>query len=152
MKPLRSHAEHSRLPGLNRRLVMELDRGRARELLLVVALSALMLAPLLLYVWQSVDWFQTGYRIEQLKSRRDHLVEVNHQLRLERTSLESLARVEAIAVGQLGLEQPPSGTVVLVDVTHLRPRPRVPRADLTSTRASIDVKDAKKHDADPFAN
>ena len=152
MKVFKSHAEHSRLPGLNHKLVMELDRGRARELLLAVTLSALMLAPLLLYVWQSVDWFQTGYRIEQLKSRRDHLVEVNHQLRLEKTSLESLERVEAIAVDQLGLKQPPSGTVVLVDVTRLRPRPRPTQAEFPSTRASIEAKSVKRHDADSLAD
>ncbi len=109
------------LPGLNSRLVMELDRTRVRELLLAVLLSAVMLAPLLLYVWQSVAWIQTGYRLEKLKAERDRLEEVNHQLRLEKVSLESLARVERVASGQLGLRQPPAGTVVVVDEARLDP-------------------------------
>jgi cell division protein FtsL len=112
---------HGRLPGLNHRLILELDRGRVREMLLAVALSAMLLLPLLLYVWQSSEWLRNGYRIEQLKNRRDHMVEVNHQLRLEKASLENLARVEQLAGDQLGLSEPPGGTVVLVDMNRLRP-------------------------------
>ena len=110
-----------RLPGLNHRLVLELDRGRVREMLLAVALSGLMLLPLLLYVWQSSEWVRSGYRIERLKNQRDRLVEINHQLRLEEASLQNLGRVEQVASGQLDLTEPPGGTVVLVDMTHLRP-------------------------------
>ena len=112
---------HGRLPGLNHRLILELDRAKVREMLLAVALSAMLLLPLLLYVWQSSEWLRNGYRIEQLKNRRDHLVEVNHQLRLEKASLENLARVEQVAGDQLGLAEPPGGTVVLVDMNRLRP-------------------------------
>ncbi len=114
---------HGSLPALNGRLVMELDRGRVRELLMVVALSALMLLPLLVYVWLNTEWIQSGYRLEQLKNERDHLVEAQHQLRLERASLQNLTRIEAVATGQLGLAQPPVGTVLLVDTKHLKPAP-----------------------------
>jgi len=123
----------SRLPGLNHRLVLEPDRGRVRELLLALALSGLMLLPLLLFVWQSSEWVRSGYRIERLKNQRDHLNEVNHQLRLEKASLENLARVEQVANEQLGLAQPPGGTVVLVDVNQIRPTRRPAPGRVAST-------------------
>jgi cell division protein FtsL len=109
------------LPGLNRRLVRELDRVRARELLLVVLLSVVMLLPVLAYVWQNVEWIQIGYRIERLKGQRDRLVESQHRLRLEKVSLESLSRIEHLSTTTLGLSQPPAGMVVLVDRDHPAP-------------------------------
>jgi cell division protein FtsL len=103
-----------RLPGLNRRLVMERDHGRVRELALAVGLSGLMLMPLLLYVWQNVEWIRIGYRVEKLQNRHDRLVELNQQLLLEKAHLESLARVEKVATERLGLALPPAGTVVML--------------------------------------
>ena len=111
-----------KLPWLNERLVLEPDRGRMRELLLALALAGVMLLPLLFYVRQSSEWLRAGYRIEKLKSQRDHLNELNQELRLEKASLENLVRVEKVASDQLGLAQPPGGTVVLVDTKHLSPR------------------------------
>jgi len=125
---------HGRLPGLNRRLALELDRGRVREMLLAVLLSGLMLLPLLLYVWQSSEWIRSGYQIERLKSQRDHLVEVNQQLRLEKASLENLVRIEQVATDQLGLSEPPNGTVVLVDLNHLEPARQPLSGRVASTR------------------
>ena len=110
-----------KLPWLNHSLVLEPDRGRMRELLLAVSLSFVMLLPLLLYIRQSSEWLRTGYRIEELKNQRDRLEEINHQLRLEKASLESLGRVEQVGAGQIGLAQPPAGTVVLVDTARLKP-------------------------------
>ena len=104
-----------RLPGQNHRLVLEFDRSRARELLLVVVLSVLMLLPLLAYVWQNVEWIQMGYRVERLKNQRDGLIETGHRLRLEKASLESLARIEQVGIHQLGLSSPAPGTVRLID-------------------------------------
>jgi cell division protein FtsL len=103
-----------RLPGLNRRLVMERDHGRVRELLLVVSLSGLMLMPLLFYVWQNVEWIRIGYRVERLQDRHDRLVELNQKLMLERATLEGLSRVERVATERLGMAPPPDGTVVML--------------------------------------
>ena len=122
---------------LNGRLVLELDRGRVRELILAVALAGIMLLPLLLYVWQSSEWIRTGYRIEQLKNQRDHLAEINLQLRLEKASLESLARIQQLAGEQLGLAEPPGGTVVLVDTSRLRPASQHVSGRVASTRTSL---------------
>lgn len=108
------------LPGLNKRLVQEFDRSKARELMVVVVLLALVLLPLLVYVWQNVEWIRSGYAFETLKNERDRLVETNHRLRVEKASLESLTRVESLARTQLGLEEPPEGSVVLVGREHDR--------------------------------
>lgn len=128
---------HGRLPGLNARLVMEMDRGRARELLLALALSAVMLLPLLIYVWQNVEWFRSGYRLEELKARRDVLAETERQLRLEKASLEDLTRVERVASGEMGLREPPGGTVVLVDRGRLTPVRRPAPPAVASQRAGL---------------
>jgi len=126
-----------KLPGLNHRLVLEPDRGRARELLMAVALSGLIMLPLLLYVWQSSEWIRNGYRIERLKNERERLAEVNHQLRLEKASLENLSRIEQAAGTQLGLAPPPAGTVVLVDVAHLKLSPNQKRQPASGRVASL---------------
>jgi len=126
-----------RLPGLNARLVMELDRGRARELLLALALSAVMLVPLLIYVWQNVEWFRSGYRLEELKARQERLAETERQLRLEKASLEDLTRVENVATEEMGLREPPGGTVVLVDRGRLSPARRPAPAAVASQRAGL---------------
>lgn len=124
----------SRLPGMNARLVMELDRGRSREMLLAVFLSAVLLLPLLIYVWQNVEWFRSGYRLEELKSRRDRLAESGRQLGLEKASLEDLRRVEALAVDAIGLREPPAGTVLLVDRDRVRPARPAPPTAIASKR------------------
>lgn len=127
-------ARSSPLPhGLNRRLTMELDRGRLRELVLVVGLAAAMLLPLLAYVWQNVEWIESGYALERLKTRKDRLIEANNQLRLERSSLESLARVQRLADERLGLAEPPGGTVVLV----APPDPKAGRTPTNGRLASV---------------
>lgn len=126
-----------RLPGLNARLVMEMDRGRARELLLALALAAVMLMPLLIYVWQNVEWFRSGYQLEELKARQDRLAETGRQLRLEKASLEDLTRVERVATEEMGLREPPGGTVVLVDRGRLAPPRRPAAAAVASQRAGL---------------
>jgi len=137
---------HLKLPWLNERLVLEPDRGRMRELLLAVALSGLMLLPLLFYVRQSSEWLRAGYRIEKLKNQRDHLNEVNQELRLEKASLENLVRVETVAAGQLGLAQPPGGTVVLVDTKHLSPRVASATIPVSTTQGPKEMRsDAADH-------
>ncbi len=102
-------------PTLNRRLVRQVDRIRARDLMLAVLLSTVVLLPVLAYVWQNVEWIQIGYRIEKLKGRHDRLVETQQRLRLEKATLESLARIEQVSRTQLGLSAPPDGMVVLMD-------------------------------------
>jgi cell division protein FtsL len=90
-------------PIRNRHLVRELDRGRVKELLLVALLVVTLLLPLLGYVWNHMEYIRVGYEVEALKRDRVAQVELRERLRIEKSSLESLARVEGLAAKTLGL-------------------------------------------------
>jgi cell division protein FtsL len=101
-------------PVVNRHLVREIDRGRIRELLVVVGLVALLLLPLLAYVWNHMEWIRVGYEMERLKKERLDQAALGERLRIEKASLSSLARVEREARDRLGLV-PSTGAVVTMD-------------------------------------
>lgn len=101
-------------PVVNRHLVREIDRGRIRELLVVVGLVALLLLPLLAYVWNHMEWIRVGYEMERLKKERLDQAALGERLRIEKASLSSLARVEREARDRLGLV-PSAGAVVPMD-------------------------------------
>jgi cell division protein FtsL len=100
-------------PIRNRHLVRELDRGRVKELLLVALLVVTLLLPLLGYVWNHMEYIRVGYEVEALKKDRVAQVELRERLRIEKSSLESLARVEGLAAKTLGLV-PAEGSEVRV--------------------------------------
>jgi cell division protein FtsL len=107
-------------PGLriNARLVKERDRARARELRVLLLYGALIVIPLLGYVWQRVDFIHLSYRLEELKRQRQVLADTNKQLTVERSLLLSPDRIESLARKRLGLADPLPGDVrrvVLID-------------------------------------
>jgi hypothetical protein len=99
----------------NRHLVRELDRGRVRELMLVTALAATLLLPLLAYVWNHREYIRVGYEIERLRRDRVAQVELRERLRIEKSSLESLTRIEREARGALGLVPASGAQILLLD-------------------------------------
>jgi len=111
----RSTHQHVRL---NARLVREKDRARARDLRRLLLYAAALAIPLLLYVWQRVEFLGRSYELEALKKQKQELVEMNKQLTVERSFLVSPARVEKLARQRLGLREPPPEDVrrvVLID-------------------------------------
>ncbi len=110
--PASSHPRRAGLT-LNDRLVRERDRERARELLRTLGLGIVVLVPLLLHVFQQVKFVETAYRVAELRSERLALETALRNVRMERASLESLARIEVEARG-LGLIQPPPEAVIMV--------------------------------------
>jgi cell division protein FtsL len=103
---------------LNARLVRERDRARARELRWVLLASAAIAIPLLVYVWQRVDFIQMSYRVEGLERQEKEQRELNEQLRVERSLLLAHDRIERLARGRLGLTEPAPQDVrrvVLID-------------------------------------
>lgn len=97
---------------LNQHLVKERDQARARDLRRVVWICAAILAPVLFYVWQQVEYIRYGYQVEQLRAERSRLIEWNRKLKLERATLLNLKRIEKVASGRLGLVPPsPENTV-----------------------------------------
>jgi len=110
-------AEGPRLQ-INARLVKEKDRARARELRRLLFYGAAIVVPLLVYVWQRVEFLQVSYRVEALKKERQQLQEQNKQLTVERSFLTSPDRIEHLARTQLGLIDPPPSDVRRVQVIN----------------------------------
>jgi cell division protein FtsL len=91
---------------INARLVKEKDRARARELRRLLFYGAAIVVPLLVYVWQRVEFLRVSYEVEALKKDRQQLQEQNKQLGVERSFLLSPDRIERLARKELGLVDP----------------------------------------------
>lgn len=96
----------------NLNIVREADTNHRREYFKVTFLAACFVGCLLVYGWQQYQWIQYGYRIEETQKKKDQLTEIGRQLRLERASLRSPQRIDAIARGELGMVVPAPGQVV----------------------------------------
>ena len=99
----------------NSRVVREVDLQARRELRSVFILVLALVAALALYAWPGVELRQAGLDIMQLNREREHLIEQNRKLRLERASLQQLDRVEAIARRELHLSEPTAQSVLVVE-------------------------------------
>ncbi len=98
-------AETPRLQ-INARLVKEKDRARARELRRLLLCGAAIVVPLLVYVWQRVEFLRVSYEVEALKKERQLLQEQSKQLTVERSFLLSPERIERLARKEIGLVDP----------------------------------------------
>jgi cell division protein FtsL len=92
-------------------MVRDKDRARTRELARFLLYGALIVVPLLGYVWQRVDFLRVSYRTESLEKRRQELSELEHQLTIERATLLDADRIERKARKELGLIDPPAADV-----------------------------------------
>jgi cell division protein FtsL len=90
----------------NSRVVRELDPQASRNLWLLLALVAGLVAGLALYAWPRLQSQRLDDRSAQMQRERERLLEENRKLRLERASLENLERIQAIATRDLGLKSP----------------------------------------------
>ncbi len=98
----------------NSRLVKVEDPRRAREMKFFgVALCCLFLL-VMGYALQHFRSIEYGYKIEQLRSDRDGLREMNRALRLEEASLRDPERIDLMA-RKLGLQSPEPGQVLRMD-------------------------------------
>ena len=75
----------------------------------------LVLLGLLLYTWRGLYISKVKCDIREAERTKVHLSQINHQLRLERVSLASLAQVEHQAKNQLGLVLPQPEQVVIIE-------------------------------------
>ena len=96
----------------NNNVVRETDSNHRWEYLFLTLLGGLFLVGLLFYGWQHYRWIQYGYQIEEAQKKKEQLVEMGRQLRLERASLRSPQRIDAIARGELGMVVPVPGQLV----------------------------------------
>jgi cell division protein FtsL len=119
----------------NSQVVRERDPRASRDLVWLLCLVAVLVGGVVLYAWPHFEIRQTGIQTEQMQRERERLLEENRKLRLEKASLESLARVEAIAARHLDLEQPGPQQIYVIEA----PEPAPPGARL----ASVDAGDAR---------
>ena len=96
-------------------------KDRLRQAATIVAFSAALLAPFLLYVWGHVQLVTAGYTIEATEEKLKHLDQENRALCLERARLQSPARIEERAK-KLGFEPLSPGRLVVVSEPGRPPR------------------------------
>jgi hypothetical protein len=99
----------------NSRVIRVDDPKRSREMRIFGIALACLCMLVLSYAWQHFKSVEYGYKIAELKSQRDGLIDVNRALRLETASLREPGRIDAIAK-KLGLVSPEPGQVLRLDV------------------------------------
>jgi len=88
--------------------------ARTRELLALLGTGALLVAVVLLYVFQHIQVVRLGYEGERLRRERAALVEQGKILTLEVAGLRAVKRVEEVARGELGMVTPAPGQIIVV--------------------------------------
>ena len=119
----------------NSQIVREVDPRSSRDLWLLLVLVATLAGGMVFYAWPHFELRQTALAKQRMERTKERLLEQNRKLRLETATLESLRRIESIAVRQLGLRAPRPEQLVVVE----RPREVPEGALLASTEASETV-------------
>jgi cell division protein FtsL len=86
------------------RVVKERDPRSVRLLGIAFGACSAGAALLLFPLWTRVEITAMRYRLTELRAERDALVEQHKALRLERSALRTLPRVERLARERLGLQ------------------------------------------------
>ena len=97
----------------NEQLVRELDSKRHRELFMVALTGLALTAAVIAFAYPHFEMIRLGYRMEELREKREELVEAKRHLELQRATELAPARIEAIATEELGMVYP-SGASLLV--------------------------------------
>jgi len=98
----------------NSRLVKMSDPRHNREMAMFLGTTVLLFLLVMMYAWQHFNAIECGYRVEQLRTQRDGMVEMNRALRLEEASLRDPQRIDLLA-RQMGLVAPQAGQVIRLD-------------------------------------
>ena len=99
----------------NEQLVRELDRKRHRELFWVALLGVILTLAVFVYAWPHFELIRLSYRMEELRERRDELVQVKHHLELQRATESDPARIESIAKNELGMVYPGPEQILVIE-------------------------------------
>jgi cell division protein FtsL len=81
---------------------------------MVFLVSILMMLAALALVWPNVRGVKLSYDYQALESEREKLLSENHLLRLEKESLQSLYRIQALAKNAVGMIEPKKEQVVTI--------------------------------------
>jgi cell division protein FtsL len=100
----------------NSRVVREVDPRSRRDIWWLILLVAVIAGAAGLYAWPALEIRRTGQTAIDLDREKERLLEENRKLSLEKSALENLGRVEAIATRDLGLEAPAPEHSIVVEV------------------------------------
>jgi cell division protein FtsL len=98
----------------NSRLVRSADPVRKREMGLFTATVVICFLMALVYLCQHCSSIEYGYKIEDLRARRDQMADVNRTLKLEEATLKDPERITALA-SEMGMGLPSVGQVQRMD-------------------------------------
>jgi cell division protein FtsL len=84
----------------------ESDRRRLRAMLVGIAAAGVVVALVLGLVGLRMQQVRLSYRLDTLRTARADVEELNRRLRVEKASLQSLARIEIEARARLGMVAP----------------------------------------------
>ena len=98
----------------NRAVLREIDDRRVRRLWRLVLSMVVAAAPMAVYVLQQNESLKLSYEINALRAEREQLLTEERRLNVEKTRLESLARVERWALEERGLVLPDGEIVVVI--------------------------------------
>jgi cell division protein FtsL len=99
----------------NSRLVRSVDPARKREMRVFTAAVVMCFLMALVYLCQHCSSIEYGYKIEDLRLKRDQMVDVNRTLRLEEATLKDPQRISELAKDTLGMALPAVGQVQRMD-------------------------------------
>jgi len=103
----------------NSRLVRSDDPVRKREMRAFAATLAVCFVMVLVYLGQHCSSIEYGYKIEDLRTQREQLAEVNRTLKLEEATLKEPGRIDYYA-RQMGMALPAVGQVQRSDEAGAR--------------------------------
>ncbi len=98
----------------NTRLVRSADPVREREMRMFTATVVICFLMALVYLGQHCSSIEYGYKIEDLRSKRDQMADVNRTLKLEEATLKEPGRIDALA-REMGFALPAVGQVQRLD-------------------------------------
>lgn len=84
------------------------------EMACIVCMSLLIMLAFFTFVWVRICSLEIGYRISDDHRLSEELIQENKKLKVERASLKSSSRLEAIALHQLGMSVPRPEQVVII--------------------------------------
>src|SRR5260370_27640387 len=90
----------------NSRIVRHVEPMKMRRLYRTVALSSVIAAFFMLYIYQHFRCIDLSFQLEDVKGRQAEAVSLNSSLKLEIAGLRNPMRIDVIARRQLGLTEP----------------------------------------------
>ena len=89
-----------------RKLIQEGFHITPKGFRMIFLVSVLILLVALALVWPNVRKVKLSYDYQALEAEREELLNKNNLLRLERESLQSLYRIQALAKNEVGMIEP----------------------------------------------